>query len=164
MRRADIARLSELLREPMRIFVREARARIALLVNASGQVLAQHGFAGRYHVMNVAALAAATNASAHALAEITGAGRWQYMHHAGRRWQLFLAPFVTPAETLILVTIFDEHSTLGLVELFFQKLAAQVRALPEFGEALPAVGAASFEHELEAGLDRVFAPDQQGGG
>ncbi|HEY8470670.1 MAG TPA: roadblock/LC7 domain-containing protein [Longimicrobiales bacterium] len=164
MRRADIARLNELLREPMRSFVREARARIALLVNASGQVLAQHGFVGRYHVMNVAALAAATNASAHALAELTGAGRWRYMHHAGRRSQLFLAPFATPAETLILVAIFDEHSTLGLVELFFNKLAAQVRALPEFGESLPAVNAASFERELEAGLDRALAPDQAGGG
>jgi len=162
MRRGDIARLIEVLREPMRVFVRESRAHIALLVNASGQVLAQHGFVGRYQVMNVAALAAAANASARVLADLTGAGRWQYLHHAGRSRQLFVAPFMTPSEELILVAIFDEHSTLGLVELFFKRFASEIRSLPEFAEALPPVNAAAFEGELEAGLDRIFAPQQSG--
>ena len=127
-------------------------------------MLAQHGFVGRYHVMNVAALAAAANASARVLADLTGAGRWQYLHHAGRSRQLFLAPFVTPSEELILVAIFDEQSTLGLVELFFQRFASEIRRLPEFAEVLPPVSASAFEGELEAGLDRIFAPQQSGEG
>jgi hypothetical protein len=66
MRRSDLPQLVEALRVPVEAFVHESRVRIALLVNGSGQVLAQHGFTRSYHVMNVASLAAATHASSRA--------------------------------------------------------------------------------------------------
>ncbi len=157
MRRADIGRLSGKLEEPMQWFVSEARVRVAVLVNRSGQVLSQHGFASQYDVANVAALAAATHSSAHALAELTGAGRWMHLHHAGHDRQLFLAPFRTPAEDLILVAIFDEESTLGLVQLFFDRFAEMVRAIPDFQVTLEKSDAESFESDLEAGLDRLLS-------
>ena len=69
MRQADLAPLIDALRAPIRVLVREARLRIALLVSGSGQVLAQHGFARGYEVANVASLAAAAHASARALAD-----------------------------------------------------------------------------------------------
>ena len=159
MRRGDIERLNEVLREPMRVFVRESRAHIALLVNGSGQVLAQHGFVGRYHVMNVAALAAAANASARVLADLTGAGRWQYLHHAGRSRQLFLAPFVTPSEELILVAIFDDDSSLGLVLLYFDEFARRIGDLPQFRTIEGGGSAETFESDLEAGLRHIMPPD-----
>lgn len=164
MIRGDLGQLVDALREPIRIFVRDARVRLAMLINGSGQVLAQHGFSGAYDVASVASLAAATHASSRALADMTGARRWVYLHHTGRHRQLFLAPFATPAQELILVAIFDEQSTLGLVELFFQRFASEIRRLPEFAEVLPPVSASAFEGELEAGLDRIFAPQQSGEG
>ncbi|HEX6065379.1 MAG TPA: roadblock/LC7 domain-containing protein, partial [Longimicrobiales bacterium] len=87
----DLPRLVEALKPPIADFVRESRARIALLINGSGQVLAQHGFTRSYEVMNVASLAAAAHASAAALAELTDASRWTHLHHAGKERQLFLA-------------------------------------------------------------------------
>lgn len=156
MKRQDLERVAGALREPMDTFVRESRVQTALLVNRSGQVLAHHGFARGFDITNVAALAAAAHSSAHALAEITGAERWVHLHHAGREHQLFLAPFATGADSLVLVAIFDRDSTLGLVQLFFDRLVEAAREVPELGQALPESDMESFESDLEEGLERLF--------
>lgn len=162
MRREDLKRAAEALAEPMKTFVRSSRVRTAVLVNRSGQVLAHHGFGEEYDIGSVAALAAAAHSSAHALAELTGAGRWMHLHHAGKDNQLFLAPFVVGSEHLVLVAIFDQDSTLGLVQLFFDRLADAVRESPGLGQTLRPGDVAAFESDLEAGLDRVLAdrPEQ----
>jgi predicted regulator of Ras-like GTPase activity (Roadblock/LC7/MglB family) len=153
MRGAELPRLVDALRGPIRVFVRESRARIALLVSGAGQVLAQHGFARGYHVMNVASLAAATHASSRALASLSGAGRWEHLYHGGRERQLFLAPLRTPVEELILVVIFDADSSLGIVRLFYENLEKEIAALPEFQDRPDRADHASFEQDLEAGLE-----------
>ncbi|MFP4624861.1 MAG: roadblock/LC7 domain-containing protein [Gemmatimonadota bacterium] len=156
MRRDDLKRVKSALAEPMKEFVRNARVRTAVLVNRSGQVLAHHGFERAYDMGDVATLAAAAHSSAHALAELTGAGRWVHMHHAGRDNQLFLSPMSAGGDSLVLVAIFDSDSTLGLVQLFFDRLAEAIREIPELGGRLPPGDVESFEAELEAGLDRIF--------
>lgn len=152
MRSEDLARLVEALRPPIAEFVRESRVRIALLINGSGQVMAQHGFTRSYEVMNVASLAAAAHASARALAEMTNAKNWNHLHHAGKERQLFLAPVKTPVAELILVAIFDSDSSLGLVQLFFEQLTANVARLPEFQQQFAETTQQQFERDLEAGL------------
>jgi predicted regulator of Ras-like GTPase activity (Roadblock/LC7/MglB family) len=159
MKQEDVERVVAGLRDPMAEFVTESRVRTAILLSYSGQVLAQHGFARRLDITNVAALAAAAHASAHALAEIIGAGKWVHLHHAGQENQLFLAPFRSGNQDLVLVAIFDRDSTLGLVQLFFDRLVDAVRELPEFS-ALPAGDVAQFERDLEAGLDRILSDDE----
>jgi predicted regulator of Ras-like GTPase activity (Roadblock/LC7/MglB family) len=154
----DVERVVEGLRAPMAGFVAESRVRTAILLSYSGQVLAQHGFARRLDIINVAALAAAAHASAHALAEIIGAGKWVHLYHAGQENQLFLAPFRSGNQDLVLVAIFDRDSTLGLVQLFFDRLVRAVRELPELS-ALPAGEVDQFERDLEAGLDRILSDD-----
>lgn len=161
MRKQDLELVASALREPMRRFVRESRVRTAILINRSGQVLAHHGFARSYDVGNVAALAAATHSSSHALAELTGAGRWMHLHHAGQAKQLFLAPFGTGGEQLVLVAIFDKESTLGLVQLFFDRLVDAAREIKELGSELSSEDARAFESDLEAGLDRVLSDQQE---
>jgi hypothetical protein len=159
LRQADLELLMEALKDPMRNFVRESRVRICLLVNGAGQVLSQHGFTRTYDVMNVASLAASAHASARALGEISGSGGWRHMHHVGKDRQLFLAPFKTPVQELILVAIFDDDSSLGLVQLFFDRLAGEVVALPQFMTARASKDAASFEKDLESGLEGIFSND-----
>jgi predicted regulator of Ras-like GTPase activity (Roadblock/LC7/MglB family) len=158
MKRTDLPRLVEALRAPTQAFVRESRVRIALLINGAGQVLAQHGFTRSYEVMNVASLAAAAHASSHALAQLAGAGRWDHLYHGGAARQLFLAPLDTPVEKLILVAIFDSDSSLGIVRLFYETLERDIAALPEFMVVRTATDQASFERDLEAGLE-FMAPD-----
>lgn len=158
MRQAELAPLVDALRAPIRVLVREARLRIALLVSGSGQVLAQHGFARGYEVANVASLAAAAHASASALADLTGARRWTHLHHAGATRQLFLAPFQTPVDELILVAIFEDDSSLGLVQLYFDRFAQEVAGMSELRLRVPSTPE-SFERDLEAGLQRVLPPE-----
>jgi predicted regulator of Ras-like GTPase activity (Roadblock/LC7/MglB family) len=161
MRRDDLQRVVDRLREPMAEFVRESGVRTAILLSHSGQVLAQHGFVRRYDLTNVAALAAAAHASAHALAGIIGAGRWVHLHHEGLENQLFLAPLRGGTEDLVLVTIFDGDSTLGLVQLFFDRLVERVHHVPELGGTIPARSAAEFERELEAGLKALLEEEER---
>jgi hypothetical protein len=132
---------------------------MAMLVNGAGQVLAQHGFARRYEVMNVASLAAATHASSRALAQLTGSGDWEHLHHDGAQQQMFLAPLRTPVEELIFIAIFDGESSLGIVRLFYEQLEQGVSALPEFSMVRQGTDQASFERDLEAGLE--FISDNQ---
>lgn len=160
MRTDDLPKLVEALKPPIADFVRESRARIALLINGSGQVLAQHGFTRSYEVMNVASLAAAAHASARALAELTDASRWTHLHHAGKERQLFLAPIRTPIAELIIVVIFDNETSLGIIQLFFEQLTATVAALPEFQQALAETTQQNFERDLEAGLEKVLLDEQ----
>ena len=159
MRKDDLPRLVEALKPSISTFVRESGVRIALLINGSGQVLAQHGFTRSYEVMNVASLAAAAHAAARALADMTDARRWTHLHHAGRQRQLFLAPLKTPVAELILVVIFEGDTSLGIVQLFFDRLRASVSALPEFQEALAETTPQSFERDLEAGLHKALTTD-----
>jgi predicted regulator of Ras-like GTPase activity (Roadblock/LC7/MglB family) len=154
MKSSELPGLVTALRTPIREFVRDARVRVALLVTGSGQVLAQHGFTRAYEVMNVASLAAAAHASSRMLSEVTRSGRWTHMYHAGRQRQLFLAPLTTPAGEMILVVVHDSESSLGLVQVFFERLCGEVAELgrAETGSA----DQASFETDLNAGLERVF--------
>jgi predicted regulator of Ras-like GTPase activity (Roadblock/LC7/MglB family) len=161
MRSTDLPGLVAALKSPVDEFVRDARVRISLVISSSGQVLGQHGFTSSYEVMNVASLAAAAYASARALAELTQTGQWTHLHHAGRSQQLFLAPLETPVEKLILVAIFDAESSLGLVQFFFGRLAERVKSMPALTGVRGSADARTFERDLEAGLDRIFAP---GGG
>jgi predicted regulator of Ras-like GTPase activity (Roadblock/LC7/MglB family) len=161
MKREDLERVVERLRAPMTEFVSESRVRTAVLLSHSGQVLAQHGFSGRFDITSVASLASAAHASAHALAEIIGAGRWVHLHHAGQENQLFLAPFRAGGQELVLVAIFDSDSTLGLVQLFFDRLVDAAQDLPELGAALAGGDAESFERDLEAGLERLLSDEER---
>jgi predicted regulator of Ras-like GTPase activity (Roadblock/LC7/MglB family) len=163
VRREDLDRVIAALKEPTSRFVQEARVRTCMIVNGAGQVLGQHGFTRSYEVVNIAALAAAAHAAAGALASLTEAGRWTHLHNDGRRQQMFLAPLRTPVEELILVAIFDEDSSLGLVQLFFDRLVGEVQALPEFQRRIASGDALSFERDLEAGAARILSTDGPGG-
>lgn len=161
MRQADLSRVIEALKPAIGEFVRESRVRIALLINGSGQVLAQHGFTRSYEVMNVASLAAAAHAAAGALAQMTEAQRWQHMHHAGKERQLFMAPVRTPVAELIVVAIFDAETSLGIVQLFFDQMSAAIAALPVFQQELQKTTQQAFERDLEAGLQRVLSESSE---
>jgi hypothetical protein len=62
-------------------------------------------------------------------------------------------------EELILVAIFEGDSSLGIVRLFYETLEQAVAALPGFAAARPSADQATFERDLEAGLELL--PDGQ---
>jgi hypothetical protein len=156
MRRTDLAQFVGALNAPVDRFAREAGLRLVLLINRSGQVLAQRGFARALDVMGVASLGAGIHASSHALAELIGEKGFRHLHQGGSASQVFIGPFRTPAEDLIVISVFGEDSSIGLVQVFFGEFVSQVAALPGWQEARPTQDATAFERDLEAGLENVF--------
>jgi len=156
MRRTDLAQFVGALNAPVDRFAREAGLRLVLLINRSGQVLAQRGFARALDVMGVAALGAGIHASSHALAELIGEPGFRHLHQGGAASQVFIGPFRTPAEDLIAIAVFGEDSSIGLVQVFFVEFVKEVAALPGWQETRPTADAAAFERDLEAGLESAF--------
>ncbi len=156
MDRLTLKELQDAFAGPLEEFVGESGVRLAVLVNRSGQVLAQHGFDRPFDLVGVASLAAGINASSRALANQLGEEEFEHLHHAGTSRQLFIGHFDSRAGQLMLVTVFDEQSSVGLVRLFFEEFVKQITDLPELDGAHASVGAWDFEAELESSLDRFF--------
>ena len=156
MRRADLAQFVGALAAPVDRFAREAGLKLVLLINESGQVLAQRGFARALDVMGVASLGAGIHASSQALAVMLGEGGFRHLHQGGAQAQVFIGPFRTPAEDLIAIAVFGEDSSIGLVQVFFAEFVAEVSALPGWAQARPTRDARAFERDLVAGLEQVF--------
>ena len=156
MRRGDLERFVGDLAGPVERFARESAVRLVLLINESGQVLAQRGFARALDVMGVAALGAGIHASSRAIAGLLGQRGFHHLHQGGGQDQVFIGSFATPAEELILIAVFGEDSSIGLVRVFFDTLMQEVAGLPGWRETRPTADAAAFEKDLEAGLDHFF--------
>ena len=143
--------------DPLDRFLVESCARVALLMTASGQVVAQHGFTRSIDVMTAAALGAGIVASTEELARQLGTGRFGSLVHQGTRQQVFLSGFDTPRGRWIGLVVFGGDSTVGLVQLFFDRLVADLaaaapREAPQAIRPLPE----NFERDLNASLRALF--------
>ena len=78
-----IASVEPWIEAPLRRYVDDARARIALLLHPSGQVVAQAGFTRAVDVMTACALAAAVHATAGELGRQLDGRPFRALHHAG---------------------------------------------------------------------------------
>jgi len=141
---------------PLERFLAESSARLTLLMTSSGQVVAQHGFVRSVDVMTAAALGAAIMASTGEIGRMVGESRFHALVHQGTRQQVFLSGFETARGRWIGLVVFDGESTVGLVQLFFDRLVAElVEAAPPEApkqQVLPE----NFERELNASLRALF--------
>ncbi len=156
MDRLSVRHLQDAFSGPLEGFVTDSGVRLAVLINRSGQVLAQYGFDRVFDLIGIASLAAGINASSRALASQLGENEFEALHHSGRARQLFLGHFNSPAGQLMLVAVFDDRSSIGLVRLFFEDFVRRVGELPLMESAKSSVRAQDFEAELERSLDRFF--------
>ena len=142
---------------PLTSYVHEAGARLVLLMTPAGQVLAQSGFARAVDVMSAAALGSAIMASTTELARQLGQPPFAALNHQGDRHGIFLSGLITGRGPLVALVVYDlDVSSLGLVQLFFEQLAGELRdASPKDG-APKQVLAADFERELNDSLSTLF--------
>ena len=85
---------------PLKRFVDDARVRLAVLLNRSGQVLGQYGFARSVDVMTACALAAATTASSAELGRFVDGKPFAGLHYAGKERQILFSQDVCYVENL----------------------------------------------------------------
>ncbi len=143
--------------EPLVKFVKEAGARLVLVMTSAGQVLAQHGFSRAVDVMSAAALGAAIMASTDEMARELRQPAFAALNHQGERHGIFLAGVATGRGRLVALVVYDlDVSSLGLVQLFFEQLAADLQAASPKDTVPKQVLAADFERQLSDSLNTLF--------
>lgn len=140
---------------PLADFVRQARISMAVALEPSGRVLAQHGFTRSLDVMAVCSLVAAIHASASELGRQVDGTPFGPLHHGGSGRQVFLAPARAGSGTVLVLAAFDERTSLGVVRHFFGAFA---RALAAVDDAQRGAGpdTGDFERDLGRNLAVLF--------
>ncbi len=141
---------------PLARFVREAGVRCALVLEPSGRVLAAHGFTRSVDVMSACALAAGIHATATELGRMVQDSPYGALHYRGAASQLFLSPLKADARLLILLAVFDEETSLGLVRVCFGDLAGAAGGVNGEADASATPLAADFEKDLGRNLAVLF--------
>ena len=141
---------------PLRRFVDDARVLLALILHPSGQVLAQSGFTRAVDVMSACALAAGIHASAGELGKMLDGKPFGGLHHAGRERQIFLSAAPTRTSTYLVLAVFDQATSLGLVQLYYRELQQSLAAAAPAPVEQKPVLATNFEGELNRNLAVLF--------
>jgi len=155
----NVAAVESWIEAPLRRFVDDARARLAVLLHPSGQVMAQAGFTRDVDVMAACALAAAAHATSGELGRRLDGRAFRGVHYAGAARQLFLSALELPRGTVVCLTVFDETSSLGLVRLYFEEMRRELVAATPAAVAsrVAPMLAADFETELNRNLAALFS-------
>src|SRR5262245_18396719 len=107
----------------LQAFLRDSNARCALLVDRNGQLVATVGETPHFDPTAFASLTAADFRANDQLSQMIGEAEFASLVHQGEKESMYLADV---AKRVILVLLFDQRATLGLVKL---KAKATVEAL-----------------------------------
>ena len=143
--------------EPLIKFIDDARVRLALLLETSGRVMAQQGVTRSIDVMSACALAAAIHASAAEIGRQLDGNPFTTLHHPGQERQIFLGELPTARGSHILLTVFDDATSIGLVRLYFAELSRRLAAATPAAVTAPATPTlVDFESDLNRNLAKLF--------
>jgi hypothetical protein len=152
-----IATVEPWVEAPLKRYLDEARARVALLLHPSGQVVAQAGFTRAVDVMTACALAAAAHATASELGRMVDRRPFRGLHYAGPEREGYLSAVDTARGSYICLTVFDHESSLGLVRTFFAELRRELAAAaPPLATLRGPMLDADFEADLNRNLAAMF--------
>ncbi len=101
----------------------DANAKIVFLVDKNGQQIAAKGDLDKVDTTSLASLTAGNVAATDGLARLIGEKEFSILFHEGERDNIHIS---IVAQRLILVVIFDERSSLGLVRLRVRKAAQEL--------------------------------------
>ena len=140
---------------PLGEFVRQARVGLAVALEPSGRVLAQHGFTRSLDVMAICSLVAAIHASASELGRQSNGVPFGPLHHGGAGRQVFLAPARAGSGTVLLLAVFDDRTSLGIVRHFFGAFSQALGRVTD-GDIATGPMTGDFERDLGRNLAVLF--------
>jgi len=138
---------------------RDANARFVFLLDKSGQQIAAAGEMDQVDPTSLASLTAGNVAATEGVAKLVGENGFLTLFHEGKRDSLHIS---VVADRVILLVVFDERSSLGLVRLrveqYLEPLSAIVVDMLSRPDGPPAgVGDGQPLGEItEADLDALF--------
>jgi predicted regulator of Ras-like GTPase activity (Roadblock/LC7/MglB family) len=104
----------------------DANAKVVFLVDKNGQQIAADGDLDNLDTTSLASLTAGNVAATDGLAQLLGEKEFSVLFHEGERDNIHISII---SRRVILVVIFDEHSSLGLVRLRVKKAAKDLETV-----------------------------------
>jgi predicted regulator of Ras-like GTPase activity (Roadblock/LC7/MglB family) len=126
--------------------LKESNARCALLVDRAGQLLASAGEQMTFDPTAFASLTAADFSANDQLARMIGEPEFASLFHQGEKESMYLADV---ARRVILVVLFDERTTVGMVRLRVKQAVNELVTL--------------FDEMFRRGAPEAAPPTQRGG-
>lgn len=108
----------------------DANARVVFLVDKDGQQIAVQGDLGNLDTTSLASLVAGNVAATDGMARLIGEKEFPTLSHEGERESIHISVI----GRLLLVVVFDEKSSLGLVKLRTKQISRQLATI--FDEVL----------------------------
>ena len=112
----------------------ESFSRVVFLVDKNGQQIATHGDVGDLDTTSLASLAAGNVAATGGMARLIGEKEFPTLSHEGERESIHICII----GRVLLVVVFDERSSLGLVKLRVKQASRDLSAVFEELERLAA--------------------------
>lgn len=103
----------------------ESAARVVFLVDRDGQPIAVHGDIGDMDTTSFSSLAAGNVAATNSMAKLLGEDIFPTVVHEGERESIYICVIGRS----LLVLVFDDRSTLGLVKLRTKKASHELAAI-----------------------------------
>ena len=138
----------------------ECNAKVVFLVDKNGQQIAASGELDAIDTTALSSLAAGNVAATDSLARLIGEKEFANLFHEGERDNINIS---VVGGRVILVVIFDERSSLGLVRLRVKKGSVELAAILEVmlkKSAAPrkaAAGGSPFAEITEEDIDKLFS-------
>jgi len=101
----------------------DSNSKIVFLVDKNGQQIASHGDMSGVDATSLASLTAGNVAATDGLAKLIGEKEFSILFHEGEKDNIHIS---LVAQRVILVVIFDEKSSLGLVRLRVKKASQEL--------------------------------------
>jgi predicted regulator of Ras-like GTPase activity (Roadblock/LC7/MglB family) len=137
----------------------DASAKIVFLVDKNGQQIAGAGEIDQVDTTSLASLTAGNVAATDGLAKLIGEKEFSILFHEGRKDNIHIS---IVGQRLILVVIFDERSSLGLVRLRVRKASGDIeRVLGDIEAKAQEVGVedaeSPFAEITDEDIDALFS-------
>jgi len=150
----------ERIREVIARLRSECNAKMVFLIDKNGQSICAQGETDAIDTTALASLAAGNVAATDSLARLIGEKEFSILFHEGERDNLHIS---IVAGKMILVVIFDERSSLGLVRLRVKRGSNDLRTVLETVWNRPAsskkaaAGGSPFGEITDEDIDRLFS-------
>jgi predicted regulator of Ras-like GTPase activity (Roadblock/LC7/MglB family) len=148
----EIATIDELLKK----MLKGAEAKCALLVDKDGHLITRQGFTHSLDTTALAALLAGSFASTKEIAKLVGEPEFSVLFHQGKKDHIHMS---IVGERSILVVIFDDRTTIGMVRLYAKEAAKELTQVFQsiLDRKQPTQGISDdFSDKAQERLDDIF--------
>jgi len=141
----------------LRKLLKGSEAKCALLVDKDGHLITRQGFTHTLDTTALAALLAGSFASTKEIARLVGEPEFSVLFHQGKRDHIHMS---LVNERTILVVVFDDRTTIGMVRLYSKETSDELNRIFEAAANQSIHGddgiSDEFADSAESKLDDIF--------